>query len=54
MADTGILVSDWHLYKHFNKNKHPTIKYSRTLLARTRRDCQNLSELSEVRATEVP
>jgi hypothetical protein len=28
--------------------------YSRTSLARTRRDCQNLFELSVVRATEVP
>ena len=27
--------------------------YSRTSLTRTRRDCQNLFELSEVQATEV-
>jgi len=28
--------------------------YSRTSLAQTPRDCQNVFELSEVRATEVP
>jgi hypothetical protein len=28
--------------------------YSRTSLARTRKDCQNVFELLEIRATEVP
>jgi len=37
-----------------NKNEEEKPKYSKTSLAQTRRDCQNVFELSEDRATEVP
>jgi hypothetical protein len=34
--------------------KKSKIKYSVTSVARIRKDCQNVFELSEVRATEIP